>query len=130
MNAKPTSPGVGYERLAARLDIPNSDFFPSITIQQANSLKAKYWIVQNFQHAVKLRVKAYLSDTGVGVATILGYYGFANEVMKALGAHGHGATARLVVHTLISKYTGMGLMQSVCEGIRDSVFNIEAPAGP
>lgn len=130
MNASPASPGIGFGRLAARLDMPSSDYFPAITIAQAADIKQKYWMVQAFQHKIKVRVKAVLASLGTSSALTFGYYGFANEVMKAVGVHGYGDAGRTVVQVLVDKYAAMGLSQSVLERLREYVFGVQAPAGP
>ncbi|MFO7639376.1 MAG: hypothetical protein R6X14_08830 [bacterium] len=128
MAVKPSS--WGADRLFARLDLPDSQYFPAITRQQAESMKTKYFTVRNAQNLYLGATKQVLAGDGVSSVRYAGYCSFAGELDKARRKLGAGDALALEAATLIAKWVARGLDQSVLEKVRYQVFDISAPVGP
>ena len=128
MGTKPAS--YGADRLFARLDLTDTDYFPEVTLQQAASMKEKYFRTRTAQNYYLTQTKQVLSAAGAGAITYGGYCAFAGEVASTREKLGAGAAFVTEVATLIAKWAGRGLSQPLLEGIRTQVFNVAAPVGP
>ncbi|HDQ99001.1 MAG TPA: hypothetical protein ENN51_01750 [candidate division WOR-3 bacterium] len=120
----------GADRLFARLDMPDSEYFPAITRQQAESLKTKYFTVRNAQNLYLAATKQVLAGEGVSAILYAGYCAFAGEMDRARRKLGAGQGLALEAATLVAKWVARGLSQSVLEKVRLQVFDVSAPVGP
>jgi hypothetical protein len=120
----------GADRLFARLDIAESDFFPDITVQQAASMKRKYYQVQVPMHQFLQSVRTVLDGQGLSLALVGAYYAVANKMRRTVEAAGYGDTGKNEIAALIALYVARGLTLSVLESIRNDCIGIAAPAGP
>lgn len=118
----------GFDRLAARLDIATSDYFPDITVQQATSMKRKYMEVQVSYNDFLNRVKQSLSSSGVSGILYAGYFALANQMRAAVTKLGYGASGVEECAVLIAQGVSRGLSLPVCEAIRDDIIGVPAPA--
>ena len=120
----------GYDRLAARLDIASSDFFPAITIQQAASIKSKYWQVQPELQNIRRRCQQLLASIGVSAALYFAYHAAVVEMWKVTKTLGYGESAAIECAAIVVLYTSRGLSQTTLETLRTQIFGIVAPVGP
>ncbi len=128
MATKPAS--YGADRLFARLDLANSDYFPEITLAQAESMKVKYYRTRTAQNYYLTQTKQVLSAEGVSSILYGAYCAFAGEVAASREKLGGGESFAIEVATHIAKWAARGCVQSVLEKIRTQVFNTGAPVGP
>jgi hypothetical protein len=128
MAVKPSS--YGADRLFARLDLENSEYYPEVTMQQKAAMKVKYFRTRTAQNYYLTQTKQVLASAGVSGITYAPYCAFAGEVAAARDKLGAGETLANEVATLIAKWAGRGLSMPVLESIRTDVFNIAAPVGP
>ncbi len=106
------------ERIKATLDEMRPDMY------------ARVQAVFPLLTAMESQVKQVLDLKGVFTISYPWYLDFGREVWKLQRQEISGETLAIAVATLISKWTGRGLTQSVLESIRTGVFNVSAPAGP
>ena len=128
MSVKPAS--YGADRLFARLDIADSDYYPEVTLQQKESLKVKYFRTRTVQNYYLTQTKQMLAAIGVSGILYPSYCAFASEVAAAREKLGAGEALAIEVATLLAKWQSRGLAQATLEAIRTQVFNIGAPVGP
>ena len=128
MATKPTK--WGADRLFARLDLADSQYFSEVTRAQALSLKEKYFTVRTAQNLYLAATKQVLAQEGAGIVQYAGYCAFAGEMDKARRKVGAGAAMALEAATLVAKWTARGLSPSVLAAVRTQVFNVSAPVGP
>ena len=128
MAVKPSS--YGADRLFARLDLTDSDYFPEVTLEQKDSMKVKYFRSRTYQNQYLTLTKQLLAAIGVSSILYGPYCAFAGEVAAARDKLGGGESLAIEVATLIAKWTSRGCSGTVLEAIRTQVFNIVAPAGP
>ncbi len=128
MATKPAS--YGADRLFARLDLPNSDYFPEVTLAQAESMKRKYYRTRTAQNYYLTQTKQVLAGAGVSSIQYGAYCAFAGEVAASREKLGGGESLAIEVATHIGKWLARGCSQTVLEIIRTQVFNIGAPVGP
>lgn len=128
MATKPAS--YGADRLFARLDLADSDYFSEVTRAQAESMKVKYFRTRTAQNYYLTQTKQVL--VGEGVSSILygAYCAFAGEVAASREKLGGGEALAVEIALCVAKWTARGCSQAVLETIRTQVFNIGAPVGP
>ena len=120
----------GADRLFARLDLPDSQYFPAITRQQAGSMKTKYYTVRNWQNRYLVATKQVLAGDGVSSIEYGAFCAFAGELDKARRSLGNGDALALAAATLVAKWAARGLSPSTLQKVRYQVFDISAPVGP
>jgi hypothetical protein len=80
--------------------------------------------------AMESQVKQVLDLQGIKTINYPWYLNFGREVWKLQRQEISGETLAVEVATLIAKWAGRGLSQTLLEIIRTGVFNVGAPAGP
>ena len=128
VRVKPSSHGA--DRLFARLDLTDSEYFPEVTKEQSRSIKNKYFRTRFAQNEYLTQTKQVLAAIGVSSITYGPYCAFAGEVAAAREKLGNGEALAIEVATLVAKWVARGLTLAVLEAIRTGVFNIGAPVGP
>ena len=128
MATKPAS--YGADRLFARLDLADSDYFSEVTRAQAESMKVKYFRTRTAQNYYLTQTKQVLTAAGVSSILYGAYCAFAGEVAASRNRLGAGEALAIEVALNVAKWTARGCSQTVLETIRTQVFNIGAPVGP
>lgn len=80
--------------------------------------------------SMESQVKQTVDALGVSIITYPFYLSFGREMWHLSQREVSGESLAVEAATLITKWVGRGLTQSVLEAIRTQVFNIGAPAGP
>jgi len=125
MGTKPAS--YGADRLFARLDLTDSQYFPEVTRAQSESMKEKYYRHRAAQNLYLTQTKQVLAGEGVSSIAYAGYCAFAGEMAMTRNKLGGGESLAIEAQTLVAKWVARGLDQTVLEKIRTDVFNIGAP---
>lgn len=128
MAVKPAS--WGADRLFARLDIADSDYFPAITREQAGSIKVKYFLTRVPANLLIVRVKQVCAAHAVPVLKVMFYIAYAHEVRRMLASAGGGVPVAAEVAIIQAKWVGRGLSTGVLRAIAYDVFNILPPGVP
>ncbi len=128
MATKPAS--YGADRLFARLDLADSDYFSEVTRAQAESMKVKYFRTRTAQNYYLTQTKQVLAGEGVSSILYGAYCAFAGEVAASRDKLGAGEALAIEVAIHVAKWAARGCSQTVLETVRTQVFNIGAPAGP
>ena len=128
MATKPSS--WGADRLFARLDIADSEYFPLITRQQAGSLKTKYFTVRTAQNLYLTATKQILAADGISNIQYTAYCAFAGEMDRARRKLGAGNALALEAANLVGKWVARGLSPSTLEKVRFQVFDVSGPVIP
>lgn len=116
----------GYDRLDARLNLTDSQYYPEVTRAQADSMRTKYFAVRTLWNSIIVRVKAVLNGEGISAIEYAFYNAAAMELFKAYNSM-RGESLAIEAQTVIQKWVARGLGQTVLETIRSDVFSIPAP---
>jgi hypothetical protein len=119
----------GLGRLNARLDIADSQYFPAVTVPQADAIRQQFIATRIVQNDILLRTKQVLSSEGVSSALFGAYCAFSMKALAIKLAYS-GEAAALEFQTQIALWVARGLSQTVLEIIRTDVFNVAAPVAP
>ena len=125
MGTKPAS--YGADRLFARLDLADSQYFPEVTKAQASSMKEKYYRHRTAQNLYLTATKQILAGEGISSIQYAGYCAFAGELAMSRDKLGGGESLAIEGQTLIQKWVARGLSQTVLEKLRTDVFSVSAP---